>query len=125
MFRKYFILVRENNSTLQDGECYELGQQGPCEPEEYLSITEDTFEPQCVLSRVGPDIEMVSQKIFCDLCQIKRVYDMIPRNIGLIKNGPLSRSMKLNRGCELDVRGQCRKAFFIGPRGGRREPRRR
>ena len=50
---------------------------------------------------------------------------MIPRNIGLIKNGPLSRSMKLNRGCELDVRGQCRKAFFIGPRGGRREPRRR
>ena len=27
--------------------------------------------------------------------QIKRVFDMIPTNIGLIKNGPLSYSMKI------------------------------
>ena len=82
------IIVRKNNSTFQDGECYELGQQGPCEPEEYLSITEDTFEPQCVLSRVGPDIEMVSQKYFVTCVRSSECTTWSRETSGLSRTGP-------------------------------------
>ena len=37
------------------------------------------------------------------------MYDIIPRNMGLIKNAPLSRQMKLSNNCEMDRYGRCRK----------------
>jgi len=70
-------LCGEGTVKWEDGECYTLGEQGPCGLGQYLSVSPGSVEPLCVHPK------------------IKRVFDMIPTNIGLIKNGPLSHSMKI------------------------------
>ena len=79
-----------------DGECHYLGSQGPCQELEILTLDSDTLEPTCVLNT----------------SQVKRVYDIIPRNKGVIKNGPLLNTFKV-RDCKRDSNGKCRRKFFI------------
>lgn len=66
---------------VQDGKCYQLGSQGPCEEFQVLSLSPDHLEPQC--------LEKTSK--------IKRVYDIIPTNRGLVLDGPLSRRLKVTK----------------------------
>jgi len=79
-----------------DGECHYLGSQGPCQELEILTLDSDTLEPSCVLNT----------------SQVKRVYDIIPSNKGVIKNGPLLNTFKV-RDCKRDSNGKCRRKFFI------------
>ena len=37
----------------QDGECYKLGEQGPCDQGQYLSVSPGSVEPLCVLPKVS------------------------------------------------------------------------
>ena len=36
----------------QDGECYELDDQGPCQAGQYLTVSSDTMEPICYAPKV-------------------------------------------------------------------------
>lgn len=94
-------LCGEGQVLYQDGECYELGTTGPCPSLHILSLEPDTLEPGCVLNT----------------SKVKRVYDIIPRNTGLVLDGPLSRTMKVGN-CKLDSRGKCRKSFYVKQRRG-------
>jgi len=89
-------LCGEGQVLYQDGECYQLGTMGPCPPLHILTLEQDTLEHGCVLNT----------------SKVKRVYDIIPKNRGLVLDGPLSRNMKVGN-CRLDSRGKCRKSFFV------------
>ena len=52
----------------QDGECYKLGEQGPCDPGQYLSVSPGSVEPLCVL----PKVSFSRNQILFDLIEIFR-----------------------------------------------------
>jgi len=80
------------------GECHSLGSRGPCGEVETLQLDQDTLEPVCTVTT----------------SKVKRVYDIIPQNRGLILDGPLANSLRVNN-CKMDSQGKCRKAFFVRP----------
>jgi len=87
-------LCGEGRVKWEDGDCYTLGDQGPCEDGDYLSVSSSSLEPQCFVKKVP------------------RVYDMLPKNIGLITRAPVSRHMKLSDKCKMNRRRKCRKLYF-------------
>jgi len=94
-------LCGEGQVLHEDGLCHQLGSQGPCESFHILSLSPDSLEPECILNT----------------SKVKRVYDIIPNNRGLILDGPLARSMKVGN-CKMDSRGKCRKSFYIKQKRG-------
>jgi len=120
----------------QDGKCYPLYTQGPCQEGYQLSISTSFSEPSCTpalcgnersilwsdgqcyrLGSQGPcqDVELLTihhqtLKPHCQVVesQVKRVFDMLPG--GFIRDGPVSVSLKA-KNCLLDRRGRCRNSF--------------
>merc|ERR1712107_484391 len=86
------ICNKQNSVLWEDGECYTLGEQGPCGEVELLTINEQNFEPHCQF----------------EPSKVKRVFDMLPG--GFIKNGPVSFNLKA-KNCVLDRRGKCKNSF--------------
>ena len=104
-------LCGEGRVKWEDGDCYTLGDQGPCEDGDYLSVSSTSLEPQCFVKkvRVHFDMFMFLQSL---LFEVPRVYDMLPKNIGLITRAPVSRHMKLSDKCKMSRRRKCRKLYF-------------
>merc|ERR1739848_930170 len=73
----------------EDGLCYELGTRGPCDEIEILEMDMDTLEVRCT---PAPS-------------KVKRVYDIIPSNQGLILDSQLPKSLKVDN-CVMDSRGK-------------------
>ena len=96
----------------EDGDCYTLGDQGPCEDGEYLSVSSSSLEPQCFVKKVRVHFDEKMIFLLSVFLEVPRVYDMLPKNIGLITSAPVSRHMKLSDKCKMNRRRKCRKLYF-------------
>jgi len=79
-----------DGAVFDQGQCHHLGSQGHCQDGAYLAISSSSLEPECFQKK------------------IQRLYDVIPRNMGLIKNAPLTKQMKFTSNCQMDEDGKCR-----------------
>ena len=75
------------------GQCHVVGERGPCQEFEVLSLNEVSLEPEC-----SPDPT-----------RVRRIVEAIPRIRGLVRFGPVGSRFKVRvPRCNLNRFGRCK-----------------